>query len=145
MALTSLLAIFCVGHLKLKKELNTSSWLSLTLRNSGNDHCSQIYHCMTSMVPTLRMDSSLSDMVLFFYLNVFSVLTISLLGKSHAAPYTGNSACGFQNFWIPNTSTHQIWASVSIDMWWLRGSFLNLFSTQQNCFSFHDGGRKWSL
>lgn len=101
---------------------------------------------MTSMVlSTCRMDFTLSEMVLFLYPNIFSILKSPLTGKSHAALYIGNLACGFKNFWLLNMPTHQSWAGVSVDMWWLRGSFLKLFSTQQNCFNFHVGGRKWSL
>lgn len=143
---TSLLAIFCVWHLKPKKELDTSSWLSPILRNSCKSYCSRIRHCMTSMVlSTLRMDWTFSEMVLFLHLNIFSILQILLVGESHAALYIRNSACGFKNSWLWNTPTHQSWVGVSLDMWWLRGSFPECFITQQNCFNFHSGGRKWSL
>lgn len=78
------------------------------------------------------------------FLNFFSVLTIPLLGKSCCSTQWKFSmwvleVLDTEHVNIPN------WVGVSIDMWWLRGSSLKLFSTQQNCCDLHVGGRKWSL
>lgn len=146
MAPTSVLAIFIVWHLKPKKELDSSCWLSLTPRNSHNS-------LLLSGTPLCDQDGALcpqngfnlSEVVLFLYLNIFSVLKISLLGKRHTSLYIGNSIYGLKNFWGPNSLIHQKWDGVSIDIWWRRGSFLKLFRTQQNGFTCYVGGRKWSL
>ena len=145
MAPISLLAIFCVWQLKLKKQLDTSSWLSLTLRNSFTRLLlseTLLREHQSALCPQNGRNCFRSGSVLVP--EYFLCPQNSSVGKSHAALYIKNSAYGFKNFQGLNTSVYQSWVGC-IHVWWLRDSFLKLFSIQQNYFNFYVGGRKWNL